>query len=1159
MKPEILNIVEIFNWLRAYIFYGGLLPIVAMIFIGFYFKGMQTHFKILREKKKSEFSTEEQKNGVPYFIFVAINKGLDCVMDYPLNFLKKTVWQPFYELFEAIVSDKVIAKVFKRLGADVSIKNRIAVAEVEFNRNDNAFWWSRRRGPAFRNESPIISGKWFNGKSPDQYLSFLVPEKSIFKCVRVGFIVFIFSFLSLTIINRPQTYLGWLGNHKAAEIVRNTSTMIANDPGVIPELRKDMWSAEEEKSVKTQAFDASENKALQIVSNAQGYNYYFFGFIFKNGLMTDLLLSMLCGIYCIRRLYNHYFSLLKIPYIKDSHEDFLYEKNKGKIASFKTSIAAANISATGYDKKSAVFKLWVSTGEFMRKGLIGGKRKFARTMMSVMDFSKNLIAFGATGGGKSELVVKPMVMNLAALKNETLKQNKDYEELFDLRINRLTNQAIKVGYLNEYKPLPHNPLSVGLTIMDSKAQLYKDLFSQLQSLYLHEEFIVFGAKEELGQYAIDVLASIGPNKLIDILKSLKTQMGGGSGEGFFEIFPLEIIRRIANVAYVFARTRAGHEYMKKNKMKIWSLSFIFELVAADPKNYLLTQALFSIYEDIQFCPERLSDVLTPEVVSSINYLLNDWQEMVPETKTGLQANISMVMSPYNNSALRTFMTGVGANMRSISDIYGSISAFDLSTTEYQIGGKLIQLICKTLIMEEAVGRQVRFNSKILELNHFFTEAYPELTTYDSSIECVPLNWYTSTSAREHLQDFLIKIDEILVALNKHNGEADQVSWSVGSYTTNLKKIVNAFTVEPSISDINSPFTAAVLKLANEAIYLSDCVRRLESRIAKEHVGIAAIDPMIFKANETDSTEVKEKKREHLGLYYEYMDAKERIGREHLYFIADEYQELITLDKDGTCYTDFNFLNVGRSTNTKMFVLTQSPSGLEQRIGKEETINFLNQFRNKLLLSTEDDATRETTVKLCGRIDMFDSVEFDSKLKNSTDDYFIYDNLTAYITDLVEKNKDRQKNGHALVKEYPYLSDIFADGEAINLDDDNFKFKNSFSSIYERNFDLTIPSMKKHFKDDSGVHNLEESGSSSDSPKNNLTGISDSLNSVKKNAADKYDSYLKDGYKKDSELLSDTEFRNQSNAHAVFMYQQSGMSVIDHVILAPENYLLEEVE
>ncbi|MBY4717553.1 TraM recognition domain-containing protein [Ralstonia mannitolilytica] len=1156
-----LNLFQIFHWLGSYIFYGKII-IIFMILTAMYFKGKATHAAIEKSKEEKKFDSKKYEFSPALGVFNGTNKALDFILGKTigcLHALRDSVWGPLTELLDTFIPDSMVKKVLTKLGMNFSFKHRVDLAQQHFDESQNAFWWNKTRAIDFRNRSPVISGKWFNGKPVEDYLPYLISQKTIYRIIKNSVIVFLTSFVIFAVIYKPQVYIGWLAPSTKQALVKDIAEKMVANPSLVPEFRKDFWNAEEQAAVNSQVQQMAEPFAARMINNAQGYNYYWFGFLFKNGLLTDLFISLAIAAFFIRRSYYKSYKSLHIPYIADSHEIAGYEKKVTKIDTHKRALSAANKRATNYDRKSPLIAGYISTGLFEKKGVIGALPAYTPIYQSILDKSQNTAGFGGTGSGKTELLVKPEIMSWFHIKNMYYNQQQAYNEIFDPRLNQLTPKAIAEGYLDTYRPLPDNPMSVSLSMMDIKGQIWKDLIPFIEEAHLSDDFIKIGAGDD--QYSVDPLANVyDASKLRDILNSIMSQLGSKDEGDFWNKKSKQLIEKFADLAILYHRTTKGYKYMTREMTKIWSLMFIYRLVCLDNDNHLLSHCVYSIFEEAELHPERMADVLTEQRVQSIQELMTNWLELseAKETQIGMKANMNSIMSDYSNDKLRPFLTGLGNNVIEIKEFWRLICAFDFPMEKYSTTGKTLLLMIKTLIFEEAVNRQSRFATRVIEISDFFKEAYPNLMVAEASVEAMPVLWLSKQQSVELLAKYQDRCEMIMEQLSKDK-KGNFVKWESGHYQTELKKIVSKFPDEPTVHEYHEPMTAEILENAKKALEVAGKIRDLEPRFAeiKKSLEIAIVDGSMFNSLETDSEEVKKTKREHMALFYEYQDAKTRIKREHMLFLGDEYQELITLDKSGGCMSDYNFWNIARSTNTKGFLLTQTINAYEMKIGKEPAANFLNQMRTQIYLSTEDKTTSEAVSKLAGVSDVFESPLLNKTLKdNGKDtDFIIYDNFNAYISSAIETNKNLQANKQPLLKEYPYTENIFANGESIEVKDDG-DFSQLFSSIFNKKEAFDIPSMKNHFLDEKGIKEYKAEGSDATGVRSNSDQIQDGWARTQDEMENKYQAYLRDGFRKDAYIISESDFNEQSNVHGFIVAQRAGMVLKEQVIVAPDHYYKE---
>ena len=82
----------------------------------------------------------------------------------------------------------------------------------------------------------------------------------------------------------------------------------------------------------------------------------------------------------------------------------------------------------------------------------------------------------------------------------------------------------------------------------------------------------------------------------------------------------------------------------------------------------------------------------------------------------------------------------------------------------------------------------------------------------------------------------------------------------------------------------------------------------------------------------------------------------------VFFMCDEYQEIVSCNKDGL--SDLNFWDKSRSSQTIGIISAQSISSFYAAIGDRDLVHALLQnFRQKLVFRVEDD----WTIQYCNRI------------------------------------------------------------------------------------------------------------------------------------------------------------------------------------------------
>ena len=1130
---KINNIWDIALWIGQYILYGGLVVWVSLLLIGVFVAGYLNFVKAEDQEVKDKISILRKKVVPSLSLFEGVGKLFDKILESSLKVLSKT-WM-------SIIPDSIIEKTFR---VKPKFSERLARAKNLYPRvSENEFFWARLRASDFREISPVIHGLWWNNRPVEEHVSFLLPAKAFYNSVKLGILAGLLVFVSLAFIYKPQWYFGFQTNYTAGQEIKKIAESIKDDISIVPAFNKDYWTEAEFKTAREQAIAQADQYAATVVGNAQGYNFHPWGFIFKNGLLFDLLMGIAVAIAATRILYFRSYKLLQLPLIKNNHEIFVHEKSASEVADYKRTIAAANKRATGFDKNMPLVVIGQSTGGMEESGVLGAKRKGQKFVYSISDMSQNTAVTGLTGSNKSRGIGKPAAEAMLTLKSINYAAEQKYEELFDLRTNTLTQKAIDAGYLERFIPLAQPKFAIGMSLHDLKAQIHHDMRDVINKLYLSDAVRVIGA--DRGQLGVDLLSTLGPDKLVQVFESIGSQLGGDKGKDFWVGSALIVIKNFAKVIYAFSRTTCARKLMKQKKYKTWSLKFLSELIQHDPNGELLAVMVKGIYDDMSNHPERIADLMSDDVINSIKDLYTKWADMPEETKGGIITNITFIMDSYSGNALDSFLYGVGESILSIDEIWTKIVAIDLPSDKYGVTGKVIQLFIKTLQFETAVNRQMFHARRITEISEHFRREYPNLLVLEPSIETLTPALYGSDESMEAHQKFLEICEELQ--------EESQQVWTIGSYATRLREISASL---PELSkveeDLMSSGNPEQVAKADEALKLAARVKELEPRFAKSMVGIIdGLDTKVFESKIADSDDIKEKKKNNLHLYYQFLDSLTRVIRERMVFLADEYQGLITVDKTGVCLTDFNTPNISRSTGMILFIITQSYAAFEQVIGKEATHNFIAQMRNRFYLASEDSSTRDDVMKLIGKAFIFEHALKGKPLlvSGKPSGIPIYSNLNALIS---SEKLVNASHGQAHSSVYPYSYDVLTDGNPIDLDVSRVLGSNLFTGTFSKKpIDFDVPDMMDHFFNPASIEEVEKKGSASQGVQSNLKEVKIQISKARVEAVDKYNQFIKDAYSKGTPAVTEEAFMKQSNIHAIVVAQRAGMMVIDHIIIAKE--------
>jgi len=1108
---KMTDIFDIWNFLTTHIV-TGLIPFVSFVLLVLYLLGHSRHKEIVRRKEEEKFTIKAFAFSPALSFFNWVNTVLDFAVGGILKAVHKFAWVPCMNFLDKVFPDSAIEKAVQAIVsqddiASLSFKSRLKMAEDEFDKDANAFWWNKERAPDFRNISPVISGRWFNGKPVEAYMHMFAAPRNFYQVVKAGVLVFAATAVVSFALYRPDTTFGFTPERVLADQI----VAVAKNDAVVGSNQ-----ATEDEKVDT---------AYSIVLGAD-YT------IFPRMLFALFFAVGVAGVFVERR----YFSLFKkhgVPFVKDNYEEFAFQNRAEEIQTYKRNLSAANTRATGFDRVAPLIVNFESTGAFEEKGILNSRRKGAPVVQSVTDLSQNTQLFGSTGSGKTKLIMEPVAGAFCMLKNQYLANEEAYAAIFDLRTDTLTIKSVEEGYLKSYRKLPVPEISVGMTITDIKSQLWKDLMPVVQAAHLQDKFQIIGADSDSGELAVDLLSNCDPEKFVAFINSLESQMGGEMSNDFWKKSGLKTTKHISDISYLFARTTGGRQYMRKHNIKIWSPAFIQNLAVYDSTYELLHSCVAAIQYDLENHPERLADVFTLERVRSVEFMLTDWQVMPTETKGGIQATLSVIMAGFENAKLSVFMTGVGDNIVEIGELWNMLTAFNLDTDRYSNAGKFVLLFIKTLIFEEAAKRQMRYSTKMMQITNRFRNEYPGIFQVTPSVEMIPVTWLGKVA-----QELVGKYQELCDIIQGIEGQ-----WAVGSYSLKLNELAELNREDTSSESVN--------EMAREALALTAKIYALEPRHATECVSMSAFDPSILNANASDTAEVAKHKEELMQLYYEYEDATTRVRREHMIFMGDEYQQLITVDKTGGCYNDSNFPNISRSTAFKYFVATQTYAAYVEKVGKEVSDNFLNQMRSQYFLSSEDKSTSEMVEGLAGKADLFDNPFKGIELKANGKPTGAqgYNNFNAFVSRAVSENRQQPEFN----KSYKYDYDIFTVAEPLEVSANDIEFDGIVSSIFNGKPKLELVSMKNHILDESKIPVYRRTGSASQGYQDNKDAIQSAWAESREKMNTSHQQFLTQNIKKDVPVYSASEFVSQGNIHAFVIVQRAGVTIKDQVIVAPRAY------
>ena len=350
--------------------------------------------------------------------------------------------------------------------------------------------------------------------------------------------------------------------------------------------------------------------------------------------------------------------------------------------------------------KTPLIEIGKASGMFRYRGALGAPAQGCPLRYSLQDMAQHTLILGGTGEGKTRSVIMPVIKQILAIRQSMIEKD--------------------------------NPRAISIYGTDGKAVLWHEIKEAAEEMGQGDDVRVIGCLE--GEYGVDLLDNIAPQLVTDIIRSVARQSKGGgqAGDDFWPDLASHIIYANAVIARAAECTQWGLEITKKTGERLYSLVFIYQLTFDSDLRLQAIGAIQEAYADSAFLP-ALRDYLTSELTYAVKYMADQWEEMANETKTGIMANITQVLSPFiSNITLRSsFASGAGKNLMTVTETFGRIALVNVSSLDYGVAGRIVNVFLKTLLYTEALKRQkddppIGFREKML----FAADEFQDLITAD---------------------------------------------------------------------------------------------------------------------------------------------------------------------------------------------------------------------------------------------------------------------------------------------------------------------------------------------------------------------------------------------------------------------------------------------
>jgi hypothetical protein len=784
-------------------------------------------------------------------------------------------------------------------------------------------------------------------------------------------------FSLLAVVWQPGLFFTSSKSARSAQAVATMQSL--SDDQVALTLRRDYWNAQE----KAQAVQAARANAQSVYEQTQGVGLLA-SLIDPLRLLFPLAFAALMGILAFRGSMSAALAVVGAGFHDGTKEQTVRWKFRQEQRHFEYQSYVAQVRrATGFDT-TPLITLGEASGVFRFRGRLDAPYREQSMKLSLLDLHQNMLIIGGTGSGKTRLIIKPLIKQLLQIRLHEMQRAKDLRVKHQLDAQLPTTRAHTQKLHGEFEypfgvpptftqkadgswtvEIIDYPLELSMYVTDGKAVLYQDVEQLALKNGQFNDLMVVGPGD--GEYSVDLLDGQEPQLVSDTIKSVARQSGGGSGkEDIWPDMAAEVIRNCAVVARVFDLTPEGLQWAQLHRERPYSLVFIYQL--AMDHGPLVQRVLEAILRTLEnsALSNNIRPYATTELQDAMLYLSKTWIPMVAATRDGIKINITNVMGGFasNVTLRRSFSSGAGEHLVSVDQFWGRLVVTNISTLDYGVAGRIINVFLKTLFMTEAVKRQKRNTDALNRMEKQFFERYPELSVFEKPLETLlTLRAQMPESAQKLLDDWneaATQAHQNLFALAQAQGvpafEGTGVMDHLDYLFEQLQKQGVDISVQRPLLDLversEGQFKAAFPELVKEHKLLSEYRDGLN-------------DQQQVQMDATLMTKLA-KDREGLELYVQWRILSTKIDRrEKMYFVADEYQTLITVDTKEGAQSDSSFWNVSRSSGVAGIIATQSYATLKQAIG-EASDNFSQQMRSKIFLPVEDPSTFEFIKKLAGK-------------------------------------------------------------------------------------------------------------------------------------------------------------------------------------------------
>ncbi|PRZ56395.1 TraM-binding TraD/TraG-like protein [Paraburkholderia fungorum] len=674
---------------------------------------------------------------------------------------------------------------------------------------------------------------------------------------------------------------------------------------------------------------------------------------------------------------------------------------------------------------------------------------------------RHILITGGTGSGKTYRILTPLIIQ-------------DLEVRANMLIQAMKILSNRASY-DEFRPAEMFVNAFSMVLLDTKCAITKLGLNWATLAGQREHYRLIGPRA--GEFTLDILAGVSPQLAMDLIEIVINGAAGGSKEKIWSTLAKQVSSAAATLAYAFQATDEGLIYAVANKIKPYSLKFIYEMLM-DHRGGLIEKCIEAVMGAVERKDGKVMPFIDSTLPSAIAFLVGEsWMGApAPETKMGVLVNIINLLSGIVAHPVlgMTFGSGGGENVISFEEFWGdptqgAIISSNMSTDEFGSSAAILNSIFKMRGYLQATLRQKRFEQDALDAENYLRDDLLHLLReelLDESLEATR-NYLAKQKAGwriikrfaawfHNVQGDWPLYDENRVFDAKPNVAIDDAPEDVSMFGPGIKQAQyrrakrwldrlfqkHAGSNCPTLSDaeralldepelyltragvvgggLSSKGDTSKRRRADDTGHFSGAERSLSELLGESQARVVACIRGLPTAENM------------LRQYINCAGAPacpseglpavtKAIDRHPMRFVIDEYTNMVSLAAPGSGLTDDKeFAKVARSTGVKIVIAFQSPATLEEAVGgKTMAESLTDNFRMKIFLPDETGQTFQIIKNLTGTVKDYDQSKW--ALQRQEHDY-------RYAHVVREDGWDAARDGHPDLVKNPTIPSFEADGD-----------------------------------------------------------------------------------------------------------------------------------